>query len=198
MTVGDWAQIASAVGALAAVIVALFGPRLQRLLLPPRLEVRLDNALGAEAGEWVGDDSPYISSRYYHLRVANPHRWSPVTAVRVFLLRVELRRASGEYELEWEGEVPMQWRFPDDVPPVIDIGFPRDCDLFSAASDGRLRFKPDIQWALPGELQVATGPVDMRLTLQARGLQADSRTIRLELKWDGAWPLDSSFNIREV
>jgi hypothetical protein len=50
MGVGDWAQIASGAGALAAVIVPLFGSQIRRKLVPPRLDLMIDNFAGVRAG----------------------------------------------------------------------------------------------------------------------------------------------------
>lgn len=199
MTVADWTQIAGAVGTLAAVIVALFGRQLRALLVPPRLDLRLENPRGVEAGENIrdGNQCVEIPSRYFHLRVSNPRRWSPITAVRVFLIGAERRDESGNPST-WRGEVPLNWRFPNHMPPAIDIGFPRDCDLCSASEDGKLRLKQAIEWGLPGDFAICSPPVHLTLTLQARGLEADSRPLRIEIEWDGTWPADRALVIREV
>ncbi|HEX8450136.1 MAG TPA: hypothetical protein VF652_11150 [Allosphingosinicella sp.] len=192
---GNWAQIASAVGTLAAVIVALFGPQIRRVLVRPRLNLTIENPVGVDGTDWVPDGTEEgisLPARWYHLRVSNPHRWSPVTMVRVFLLEIEAPDASGRYRRSWIGEVPIDWRFPKQVGPVLDFGFPRDCDLCSATSDKRLRLKQAIPWGIPEELLVSEAPVDLRLTLQARGLEADSGRLRVRLCWNGVLPDDRS------
>jgi hypothetical protein len=194
MTVVDWAQVGSAVGTLAAVIVALFGVQLQRLILPPRLDLSIKNIQGVDVSEELEENgvTREVQLRYFHLRVSNPHRWSAITAVRVYLLRIE-DFSSGETPGDWRGEVPLPWRFPKEVPPALDIGFPRDCDLCAVGSDGVFRLFQATRWGFPGKYHAKKAPISLTLTLRARGLEADSRCLAVELGWDGSWPPDSAF-----
>jgi hypothetical protein len=198
MTVADWAQIAGAAGTLAAVIVALFGVQLQRLLVPPRLNLRIDNFQGVDVREKLAVDGKKqeVELRYFHLRVSNPHRWSAISAVKVFLQRIE-DFSPGGGPRDWRGEVPLPWRFPKEVPPALDIGFPRDCDLCAVGSDGLFRMFQATRWGFPGEYHAKKAPISLTLTLQARGREADSKPLRLELIWDRKWP-PVGLSLREV
>ena len=178
MGAGDWAQIAGAVGALAAVLVALFGRQTRVWLVPPRLDLRVQNGAGVRAGD----------TTWYHLRVSNPRRWSPITSVRVFLLRVEMDSLSEP----WLDEVPLRWRFQKPGDESLDFGFPRDCDLCEIGGDNRLRLQHAIEWELAGPLAPLDPPVRMKLTLQARGLEADSAELKLVLDWSGSQALTLS------
>ena len=100
--------------------------------------------------------------------------------------------ASGRYRSCWTGEVPIDWRYPKEVDKALDIGFPRDCDLCSLAIDRRLRLKQAIPWGIADELLTYSAPVKLRLTLQARGQEADSRRLTVQLSWDGTLPDDRS------
>jgi hypothetical protein len=174
MSPGDWATAAGAAGAFAAVIVALFGRQIRAWLTPPRLDLRVENEAGVRAGD----------TSWYHLRVSNPRRWSPVTAVRVFLLKIEMDGLAAP----WVDEVPLRWRFEKPGGEYLDVGFARDCDL-CAVDDCKLTLQPAIEWGLPDDLESFHRPVRMTLTLQARGLEADSAELRLLLDWDGAGTL---------
>jgi hypothetical protein len=103
---------AQAAGTLGAVLVALFGKALQAKVFPPRLELTLRSREG-ELGEGRGTEGPRtyrIPERGYHLRVSSGRRWSPVHSVRVMLVRIERRSATGTYQKAWEGETPMRWQ----------------------------------------------------------------------------------------
>lgn len=194
----EWAQVAAAVAGFAAVIVALYGRPLRRFLLRPRLDLRFDNPQGVPVQEERGSDGAIreVSLRYFHLRVSNPRRWFVVTKVKVVLLAIE-RRESGTsgYRQLWSGETPLPWRYPDENPPERDFGPGYDCDLCAVDSEGVLTLFQGIKWGLPADLRWQQGEIDLRLTLQAQGLEADSRRIGLSLRWDGKWP-PTAFAIR--
>lgn len=169
MTVGDWAQIAAgSAGALAAILVALFGRRLVR----PRLVLTIEDFAGYRKAP------PDI---WYHLRVTNRRRWSPATRVRVFVLKIDVR---GRPDRSWAGEVAIRWRFQDQTGEYRDFGPPYDCDLCAVGADNRLRLQPMIDWQLPGDLLTHAPPVHLNLTFQARGFEADSAPLHLTLDWE--------------
>ena len=193
---GNWAQIVSAIGTLLAVIVALFGSQLRRLLVRPRLDIRVDNPDGVVAeGEGGGQDS----SRWYHLRVSNPHRWSPITSVRVFLLEVEWPEAGGGYRSAWKGAMPLQWRYAAAMEKSADMGFARDCDLCVITSDKVLRLTLSFRGGIEDKYTTYSEPIRLRLTLQASGLEADSRRLKVQLDWNGQGPTASRpVDLREI
>jgi hypothetical protein len=176
MGAGEWAPIAGAAGAFAAVIVALFGRPIRHHLTPPKLDLSLDpdKAGGFSANGTI----------WYHVQVSNPRRWSPVTAVRVFLLKVEM-----DGKPPWLGAVPLRWRFQKPGGEYLDMGSPRDCDLCAIGKDGpvsRLTLQQAIMsGGLPPHIASPNPPALMTLTLQARGLEADSAELKLALDWDG-------------
>jgi hypothetical protein len=83
--------VAIAVGTIGAVVVALFGGWLRARLVPPKLALRLVDDRGRETPVLLtapNGDIRKTVGRWYHLRVVNERRWSPVTEVQVFLLIV--------------------------------------------------------------------------------------------------------------
>jgi hypothetical protein len=185
VAVGTWAQIVGAIGTLLAVIVALFGSQLRRFLVPPRLDIGAGDPEGVVV---EGDGGERPSARWYHLRVSNPHRWSPITSAKVFLLEIERRDSSGKYGSVWKGAVSVQWRYADALEKAVDIGFPRACDLCVITSDHMLRLQPSFWRGLDVHYTAYSHPVRLRLTLQASGLEADSRCLKVQLKWCGKGP----------
>lgn len=198
LSVDEWAQVAAAVAGFAAVIVALYGRPLRRLLLRPRLDLSFGNPQGVPVEEEWGSDGAIrdVSLRYFHLRVSNPRRWFVVTKVKVILLAIERRHSEADgYSQIWSGETPLPWRYPDENPPERDFGPGYDCDLCAVDSEGGLTFFQGIKWGLPADLRSQRGEIDLRLTLQAQGLEADSPRLGLSLRWDGKWP-PTAFEMR--
>ena len=185
-------QVAIAVGTISAVLVALFGGWLRGRLAPPRLMLKLENADGVKTP--VSLKAPDGSTRetmgrWYHVRVSNERRWSPATQVQVFLLRVEEPDAAGEFKVTWLGEIPIRWRDQEIKPLVRTIGHADDCDLCSVVEEKWLELHPLV---IPHALD-ARRRTSCRLivTLQARGVEADSNLLRVEIAWDGKWSEDA-------
>jgi hypothetical protein len=186
---GNLAQIGSAFGTFAAVCVALWGNLFRRWILPPRLDLDLRDDNGTDAVSTVRGQAPAIA-RWYHLRVSNRQRWSPIKKTRVYLLKVERRNVGGVWYSDWNGEVPIYWRHSDVYGDTRDFGFPGDCDLCVIAEGAPLSLKPVVATSdIPVEF---APPVELKLSLQARGLEADSEILEVVLRWDGVWPTDRS------
>lgn len=200
IAIGTWAQIASAMGTLLAVVVALFGSRLRAVLVPPRLDIDVGKEGGVVFAEGEGGEQE--SARWYHLHVSNPHRWSPITSARVLLCRIEWPDAGGVFRPAWEGALPLQWRYPDAMEKAVNIGSARDCDLCVITSDSRsdhvLRLTLGYWGGIEDRHTTYRKPVKLRLTFQARGLEADSHSIRVMLDWDGKGANETSMEIVKI
>jgi hypothetical protein len=165
MTVGEWAQIAGVAGTFAAVIVALFGPK----LLPPRLKLTIDESTRCEVR----------GTKWCHLQVTNRRRWSPVTAVRVFLLQIEV---PGRPDKSWIGRAPFRWRFAERPDETRDLGPDTDCDLCAISRAGILKLQPANPRGVPDVSYKP--PCHLKLIFQARGLEGDSRKLNVDLNWE--------------
>lgn len=190
----DWVvQVATAVGTIAAVVVALFGDWLRTRFAPPKLILKLQNELGIKVDPTIltapDGSTREAASRWYHVRVENGRRWSSATQVQVFLLRVEEPDAAREYKLMWFGEIPIRWRYQEINPLIRSIGYPADCDLCSVVKGKWLELHPIIT---PLELTARRREAShLILTLQARGLEGDSNLLRVRIDWDGQWADDT-------
>ncbi|HVN01528.1 MAG TPA: hypothetical protein VMT68_15070 [Caulobacteraceae bacterium] len=197
-----WNWGVSAIGAfgtVAAVIVALFGNRLQRWLFPPRLTVNLADSGGVKGGYTLIDAAGQrveSEARWYHALVANPTRWPAVTQVQVALRQIEEVDALGKPCPIWAGDTPLQWAHKGDRPLLLNIGHAAEFDLFSVVKEGWL----DIHPLAPLESQSTRWPdkAHIFLTVQARGIEGDSPATRFEVAWDGAWSDDRTEMARHV
>lgn len=185
-------QVLIAVGTIGAVFVALFGGWLRGHLVPPKLVLKLKNTHGSETPVIVtgpGGITSETKGRWYHVRVSNKRRWSPCTQVQVFLLRVEEPDAASEFKMKWVGEIPIRWRNQEIKPLVQTIGRADDGDLCSVVKEGGLSLQPLFRsFALDAKRDAAC---QLIVTLQARGVEADSNLLRVKISWDGEWSDDA-------
>ncbi len=186
-----WISVAAAFGTVAAVIVALFGQAFRTKFFPPKLALTLVAPEGEKARVrlvWLEQGvskERWEDARYYHLKVSNQRRWSPANNVQVFLMRLEEPGPDGDLQIKWTGDVPMRWRHQEVFPPARPIGPAADCDLCSVVKGKWLELLPLIT---PFNLDVKRGDKCLVvLSLQARGNEADSSILRVQVSWDGKW-----------
>jgi hypothetical protein len=175
-----WVQVAVAVGTIGAVLLALFGQAFRAKFFPPKLTLQLD-----QDSELSYEGEEKIPARYYHLRVANSRRWSPTHEVRVVLLEYWEPGPDGRLQLAWQGDIPFGWRHQAVFPLLRTIGGKAYADLCSVRKDVVLRIHVLIRpYNLKTERKEKSTLV---LTLQARGVEADSNVLRIRIIWDGGW-----------
>ena len=103
----------SAIGTVSAVIVALFGAKLRSVLMPPRLTLSLKERRGLRVGFTIpidGGSDAQTYARWYFARVENGTRWNSADGVYIFILSIEPQDASGTFNVQWKGEMPLKWR----------------------------------------------------------------------------------------
>lgn len=193
----SWAPFVAAAATLTASVVALFLRELRSWLRPLKLDMQLSREHGLAVttriyppGQAIPANSRTEKSRYYHLRVSNPRRKADaVNGVVVVLQHVESKGRDGKYHEIWNGDIPLHWRneLPDDAKKIV--GTPAEADLCSVVRDKwlalPLKFEPiDLPSRFPvdGEL-----PVDIVVTIQAKGNEVDSEVKRWRIFWDGKW-----------
>ena len=126
-----WVSLASAVGTVSAVAVALF---LAVRRPKPRLNLKLLRFEGEKTQLNSGE-----AVRYYHLHVWNNRRFWPAEEVQVYLTRMEEPESNRG---PWQGDVPFRWLDQEFVPHSLRIGSPRDCDLCMVGRESGLRLMP--------------------------------------------------------
>jgi hypothetical protein len=188
----DWTV--KALGTLAtflAVFVALFGSWLRNWIAPPQLNIGLVSSEGYPSTLVVYDNTGTKQHEtpgfWYHVRVSNRTRWNPVTELHIFLLLVEEEDAARDFQRVWAGHAALAWRHEANPLPK-KIGYAAECDLCHILKDPlQLRLSPIVRGQVP---EVYTQACRIRLTLQARGLEADSDLLGIEIFWEGQWSDD--------
>jgi hypothetical protein len=197
----DWTV--KALGTLAtvlAVFVALFGSRLRHWLDPPKLVISLASAEGFPAVRYIinlktNEAEHQTNGFWYHVRVDNKNRSTPATGVHIFLLLIEVPDASGDFKPVWNGYAKIGWR-NDHNPEPKNIGYHAECDLCYVLSDPReIGLSPIIRGQVAPETfqatpQTSTRPIRIAMELQARGIESESKVLRVEISWDGEWSED--------
>ena len=181
-----WVNLGVAVGTLLTVGVALFGEQARAKYFPPRLKLKVLRKEG-EITELKDFSGKHIDDvRYFHLRIWNERRWSPVDGVQVYLIRVEEPGPSGALRVVWLGNVPIRWRDQEVVPLFRTIGAAADCDFCRVEKHGGLSLMPLI---MPNNLNASNrhGKWTFAVSLQARSNQADSEVKYIQVSWDGQW-----------
>lgn len=180
-------QVATAVGTVATVIVALFGDWLQAQLIPPKLLIGLKSEIGDIEKTETG-----LDSRYYRISVRNLRRWPPAKEVELLLLRLADPPDQPPKRID---SIPLQWTHQPIKPlrPTIARSGDYECDLFSVTkmSDGKsqLQLHPLIQ---PFSLKtVWDAACKFTVTLQARSLQTESNLLSVQIAWNGQWTNDA-------
>jgi hypothetical protein len=202
----DWTVKAlAALATFLAVFVALFGSWLRYVIAPPQLtiaiadtrgyttelaalkEVRTDNKVSKEQYETKG--------LWYHVRVENRTRWNPVTELHIFLLSIETPDAAGDFRPVWIGHAALGWRHNAN-PQGKKIGYAAECDLCHVLKEPlQLWLSPIIPADIP---LFYSRECRIRLTLQARGMEADSNLLRVEISWNGKWSDDQVEMMRHL
>ena len=192
----SWTDVATAIGTVGAVVVALFGNFLPRLF-PPKLSVRLANPLGVRQQVQViypGGAIPATfetAARYYQLEAANSRRWVKAHNVRVMLLKIEQRTTVGWVEAWSGGGIPLVWQHQDALGSVRTLGPAPLADLFHVVQDrdahGSRALVLMPSFAPRGVELVFTVGCDLRVTVPAQSDEADSKPLVVTIHWDGQW-----------
>ena len=186
-------QVAIAAGTIGACIVGVFGASLKARFLPPQLKLALDQDGGSPSPVLItapDGSSRTERSRWYHVRVTNERRISPVSSVQVYLLSIAIKDAAGEFKIKWVGEMPLRWQHQEVHSPRRSIG-PTGCiDLCSVIKGKWVELHPFVElFALE---RIYRDVCDLVVTVQARGLEADSAPLRLRIAWNGQWSDDEA------
>jgi len=140
--------------------------------------------------------------------VENGRRWSKATQVQIFLTAVQEQDVAGVFKAIWLGEIPLKWRHMSSLnpDPVRVVGYPAEADLVALFQRAATLTQPLLQL----QPLIAPSPLDvhrikeckLRVILQARGMEADSNFLTVEIAWDGKWAdkadAQMSMVVREV
>jgi hypothetical protein len=186
-----------AAGTVGAVLVALFGERLKAAMFRPKLQLSIPRPQGvatpvsvAHTSETMETKTRIEKGRYYHVEVRNLSRWPNATQVQICVTHIEERRADGNFEVEWSGEVPLRWMHQEIHPLSREVGRPATCDLCDVVRDKWIELLPMIKpFNLKSRRSKEDSPDsrDFVVTLQARSAEGFSPPLRVRISWDGEW-----------
>jgi hypothetical protein len=188
----DWfVKLLGAIATLSVAFIGLFGSWLRFKIWPPKLTIRLADEKGTPTTLVFFDKTTNQQSQtpafWYHVQVDNETRWNPVTELYIFLLLIEEKDASGAFKAVWQGRAALGWRHEANPQPK-KIGYTSECDLCHILENPRqVCFSPIFR----GQVRDCyTEKFKIAVTLQARGLEAESNSLRIEISWDGNWSAD--------
>lgn len=190
-----YVNLAVAIGTLGAVLVALFGARWRARLFVPKLKVDLLEQFGEATDTEITSpegNKRTEKARVYYLRVSNQVPWPSASQVQVYIIRVEKPDASGQLQINWSGDVPLQWKFQEIRPLALTIGQAVDCQLCTVVREKWFELHPIIfpmnfqkRYRKPEDV-----PFDIVISLQARSNETESPVCRLKIAWNGLWAED--------
>jgi hypothetical protein len=188
LTLDQIIQILLAIGTFLAVIIAIFGERIQFWLrLGPKLKLELIDPVG----ESISGPSPDILFRYYHLRVSNQHKWSPATNTRIVITGLARPASDGRFSPQsLSGPLQFLWRFNKFHPSIYStVGYPEICDLGYLQRGSKFTLS---LFVIPTNLNVTISANErMRVEVRAIADNAESEPLYVEISWDGKWSEDT-------
>ena len=195
----SWTDVATAIGTVGAVVVALFGNFLPRLF-PPKLSIAVVNPRGVRQQVWLGNiqsggfviNTTHTSdARFYQLTVKNSRRWVRAHNVRAVLQKIEQRTTVGWVEVWSGGGIPLVWQHESALGTLRTLGPAQLADLFHVLKDQNAQgTKALVLTPIFGPYGVElarTVACELRVTVQAESDEADSAPLVVTINWDGQW-----------
>jgi hypothetical protein len=208
-TIDTLAQIGEAIGTICATVLALvvvlFGRRIEQYRFGPRLKLELPPK---ERGHLTPRGSGK-HGRYYHLKVINTGH-TAAQRVRVRVASIHRRQADGSWAREKDYVIPVQrhwaysltWppndRFQASLPTIwrddeyyCDIAYldEPDRDRQSAKDEWRVKVPSyEDPYDFPGDVSKGDS---VRLSLVASADNCKSEPLVVEISWDGVWDADA-------
>jgi hypothetical protein len=118
-----------AVGTIGSVLVALFGSVLKGRWWPPMFVANLVDPEGQKTPLTDQTGTVVDHARYYHMRISNTRRSSKATDAGLYLVRIEEPGPSGQFQVSWIGDLPINCRHQSFYPLKQQLGAPIDYDL---------------------------------------------------------------------
>ena len=195
MAMPAWVSEVGVAASVSIAVAAIWGEKL-RGLFRPRLRLRLHNLLGhletlAEVSQSNPASIQFGPARYYHLAVTNYTSYPEARDVEVLLTQVSIRGPDGKPQTIFEGVLPLMWQHEPHYPSFRTIGRTTVAiaDLLLVRPD-QLRILVKVQPLNFAETM--RGEQHLWLKLVARGVNGESRPLRLKIDWDGQWERSDS------
>jgi len=187
MAVPAWVSVAGILGTWVIAIAAIWGEKIRSKIFKPKLQLSLVDKQGLATFQTIPGNPPKtIDARYYHLRVTNGLAFPAAQEVQVLLLALDKRGPDDNPQRLFTGPLPMVWTHQQLHPLARTIGHKTEAeaDLMFVREDV-LQLTPML---LPNHLAASMqGETHIWVTLVARGLNGESKPLRLRIDWDGLW-----------
>ena len=177
--IGTWA---AAGGTLCAVLVALFGDALRRVLYPPKL--RLELLAKAVHTTTTGDKKEQI---WWSILVSNERKYSPAKRVRIMAEAFQKRLPDGSPSPKFlPTPLQLHWVYPQFHELLPNIGPKRRCNLgYLDREDKRFALST---YFVPNNFQGYVAPDDaLAVRVVAVADNFESKPYFFEISWDGQW-----------
>jgi len=172
-----------------AVLVALFGKALISKLFPPVFEFRILKAVGERCPITDRDRKHIGDGRYYHLTVQNTRRWVVATHAQLRLIRIEVPGPDGQFQIKWDGDIPIRRRHQEFYPTESVIGSPIDYDLCAIVNTPTDKPTTSLMPIIAANNLPYKWSADCHFMagFQLKCSEGDSKMIRIQFDWDGIW-----------
>jgi hypothetical protein len=196
MAVPAWVLEVGTAAQIVIAVAAIWGERIRARLSRPRLQLTLRDEVGASEPREVAKLGT-VNVRYYRLEVRNPIRFSVANEVQVFITKIVMREQSGRITMQFSGASPLEWQHRELYQTTRSIGHATVAvaNLFFLHSDFT-QLTLSAQAAPPDVGDKRPGAQNLWITAVARGLNAESAALNIEIQWDGL--TEGHFVVRAV
>lgn len=172
-----------AVGTLLLAVIAIWGDWIRHRLLGPKLTINLLDNEGTLT--YITDGTP---GRYYKLKVSNSRKWSPAINVRVILKKILKPAADGTLAPQvLSGPMQLTWMWL--LPQYPTIGPEEICTFGNLIKGQNFILSPYVK---PNNfVGFITPNQNMLIEVQAVADNVESRSLYIEISWDGKWSEDT-------
>lgn len=186
MAIPAWVSELGVAAQVVIAVAAIWGEKIRARLTKPRLHLALVGGPGASEPR-VLPNGEIVTARCHRLQVRNHARHTVADEVQVFITQIQRREPSGRVRTI-TGAVPLAWQHEALYPKARNIGHSTVAlvDLLLLHSDS-IRLMPMIDPVPINFGDTMQGAQNFRITVVARGLNAESQPLRVEVQWDGQW-----------
>lgn len=183
MAVPAWVSELGIAAQVFIAVAAIYGEKIRERLSRPRLHVVLPNYEGDREPAQIGGSIVTVS--YHRLHVRNTMRYSIANEVQVFITKIERLEPTGEIQTEFSGAAPLAWQHQALYSNARNIGHTTvaSVDLLYVSPEAiHLAAAEPAPESLGGGMR---GEQHFWITVVARGLNAESKPVRLEIRREG-------------
>jgi hypothetical protein len=185
MAMPAWISELGVSASIAVVIIAVWGESIRAHFFKPALNLRIAKDCGEK--ELISlPGAAFVEARYFRLIVTNAAAYPAAQDVEVLLTELDIRGPDGQPHSQFRGYLPLSWQHQELYSKTRTIG-----RSTAAAVDllllypNNLKLTPMIS---PFNLTATMAGVQhFWVTVVARGLNGESKPLRLQVDWDGKW-----------